>query len=115
MPSLTVEENPSELTRAKKTLFLKDALDNNVSVDALYVGYYNGDLLLVRRFMKEHGYRKYDPPAESSYVVISSRKDGLAEIVFYNRNFRKLKIISDAEYGYDATSRVWSRQAMKSD
>ncbi len=105
--------NDDEECAPDRLLLLKTALDNNECVNAVYVGYSNGDLLLIRRLKVLSGYEKYTPPADSYYVVTRAKKNAGAELTFYSKSFNRLKTVTDTAYTYDATSRVWYKQAVK--
>lgn len=97
---------------------LKASLDNNPSVNAVYVGYKSGKLLLIRRLLTLAGYEKYNPPKESYYVVTLSKPESEnsgASLTFYDRDFKELLRVEDKEYRYNATTRGWYKEAVSSD
>lgn len=104
-------------SQAEKILLLKTALDENASVNAVYTGYNNGSLLLVRRLTSFSGYSKYDPPLDAYYVVTiatpKNNTEGGAELTFFDRSFKKLLQVYDRNYDYNATTRIWYKQAIK--
>ncbi len=106
--------NDNDGCAGDKVMLLKTALDNNECVNAVYVGYGNGDLLLIRRLEVLSGYEKYSPPSDSYYVVTRAKRNAGAVLTFYSKNFSELKSVEDKAYKYDATSRVWYKKAVKS-
>lgn len=107
-----------EVNFEQKLLLLKSLLDSNRSMNAAYIGYGNKDFLLVRRLVSFSGYEKYNIPHDSYYVScsINIKKFGNgAELIFYDKNFKKLKQVFDESYNFDVTSRLWYKNAFKSD
>ena len=109
-PKVTSSQN-------KKILLLKTALDNNNNVNAAYIGYKDGCLLLIRRLIKLNGYKQYNPPKNSYYVVTTTippnQKNSGAVLTFYDKSFNKLTNYHDHNYSYDACTRIWYQQAVK--
>ncbi len=103
---------------AQKLTLLRVSLDNNPSVNAVYVGYTNGGLLLLRRLDSFAGYEDYWPPANAYYaatIVGEGGENSRAELIFYDRAFKELKRAYNNRYGYDARTRIWFKEANASD
>ncbi|MCO7519107.1 MULTISPECIES: HD domain-containing phosphohydrolase [unclassified Pseudomonas] len=98
---------------------LAESLNANRMLSAAYVGYPNGDFLLVRRLRDRQLLQRLEAPPGTAFLVQSvSHGEGgarLGEWRFYDRALTLLKTLDKPDYRYDPRLRPWfveaSRQA----
>jgi len=90
---------------------LVESLNANKMLSAAYVGYPNGEFLLVRRLRDPQLLARFDAPAGSRFLVqtVSLDEGGAmrGEWRFYDRALTLLKAQAMPDYHYDPRTRPW--------
>ncbi|WP_043306847.1 HD domain-containing phosphohydrolase [Pseudomonas sp. ML96] len=94
---------------------LVESLAANKMLSAAYVGYPNGEFLLVRRLRDPELRQRFAAPASTAFLVQSvSQGEGgsmLGEWRFYDRELALLKAEVKADYRFDPRERPWFVEA----
>ncbi|MDD0844061.1 HD domain-containing phosphohydrolase [Pseudomonas sp. Gutcm_11s] len=94
---------------------LVESLAANKMLSAAYVGYPNGEFLLVRRLRDPELRQRFAAPSETAFLVQSvSQGEGgsmLGEWRFYDRELSLLKAEVKADYRFDPRERPWFVEA----
>lgn len=94
---------------------LIESLNANTMLSAAYVGYPNGEFLLVRRLKEAQLLQRFAAPAGTSFLVqsVSRGDDGamLGEWRFYDPALTLLKSEVKPDYHYDPRVRPWFAEA----
>jgi len=110
--------NPAASTlaqRLERLPQLVESLNANKMLSAAYVGYPNGEFLLVRQLHDPQSLQRYAAPAGTRFLVqsISKGDDGtsLGEWRFYDPQLTLLQTQVKPEYHYDPRQRPWFIEA----
>ncbi len=110
--------NPAAHTQAQRFERLPqlvETLDANRMLSAAYIGYTNGDFLLVRRLRDPQLLQRFAAPAGTAFLVQSvSRGEGgvvQGEWRYYDRALNLLQAQAKPEYRYDPRTRPWFAEA----
>ena len=101
--------------RLERLPVLIETLDIDTTLSAIYVGYSNGDFLLVRTLRQPPPTLRLQIPGDARYLVQSITHDarGIArgEWRFYDRRLQLLTRQVRPDYRYDPRTRPWYLQA----
>lgn len=115
--SLTAERTLEE--RLGRLSVLADVLRVNAIVDAVYVGYPDGDFFLLRRVPDDHGSLPVDLPKTTRYILQTVSVDAggqrQADLRYYNEHLRLLDQRPNPDQDYDPRTRGWYQRALASD
>ncbi|MEQ9200779.1 MAG: cache domain-containing protein, partial [Rhodospirillales bacterium] len=94
-------------------------LDLNPTLASVYVGYPDGDFILVRRLATEADLSRFEAPADTQYVIqaIEREEGGFAEglFIFYDARYREIsRRVVENYTTYDPRKRPWFQQAYRS-
>ena len=94
---------------------LADMLRNDPVTDAVYVGFDDGDFILVRPIRSERVRQLLKAPADTEFVGEFIQQDYIEEWRFYNAQLQQIGRRVDPEITYDPRVRPWFDIARKSD
>ncbi|RCL21038.1 phosphohydrolase [Pseudomonas sp. AFG_SD02_1510_Pfu_092] len=109
--------NPTAQTAAQRLQRLPqlvEMLDANRMLSAAYMGYPNGEFLLLRRLRDPRLLQRFAAPAGTAFLVQSVSREGAAvhgEWRFYDRALNLLQAQAKPEYRYDPRTRPWFVEA----
>ncbi|WP_063914976.1 HD domain-containing phosphohydrolase [Pseudomonas sp. p21] len=109
--------NPAAQTpaqRLERLPQLVETLDANRMLSAAYMGYPNGEFLLVRRLREPQLLQRFAAPPGTAFLVQSVSREGGAvqgEWRFYDRALNLLQAQAKPEYRYDPRTRPWFVEA----
>ncbi len=92
-------------------------LTKHQRISAVYSGYDNGDIFLLRRLNLSELKAKYNAPTATQYMLtLVEHKNGqrAAYHWFYDLNFIKLGEVTDPNYKLDPRQRPWYKKAIQS-
>lgn len=96
---------------------LATELRTNPLLAAIYVGYDNGDFMLLRLLDSDEVRKRYEAPAQAEFVVqsIQTSADGNREgsYLFYSINHELLLQRPQADYRFEPRARAWYQLAVK--
>lgn len=97
--------------------YFAESLASNSQMDAIYLGFDNGDFFLVRKLSSDVQSRlAFGAPDEASYVVQRIENDYLRQPLhltsYYSADLRLISVNSDFVTGFDPRSRPWYREAI---
>lgn len=100
--------------------YFTESLANNSQLDALYLGFDNGDFFLVRKLPGDPETRRaFAAPDEANYITQRIENDHLNTSLnltsYYDANLQLVSVNSDFNTGYDPRSRPWYRAAVDTD
>ncbi|MEN5036523.1 HD domain-containing phosphohydrolase [Pseudomonas sp. TWI929] len=93
---------------------LVEAMDANRMLSAAYMGYPNGEFLLVRRLRDPQLLQRFAAPPGTAFLVQSVSRDGgtvQGEWRFYDPALNLLQTQAKPEYRYDPRMRPWFAEA----
>ncbi|MFJ4457887.1 HD domain-containing phosphohydrolase [Pseudomonas sp. NPDC089392] len=93
---------------------LVEAMDANRMLSAAYMGYPNGEFLLVRRLRDPQLLQRFAAPPGTAFLVQSVSREGgtvQGEWRFYDRALNLLQAQAKPEYRYDPRMRPWFAEA----
>jgi HD-GYP domain-containing protein (c-di-GMP phosphodiesterase class II)/HAMP domain-containing protein len=93
---------------------LLQALQDNAHLDALYIGYDDGDFFLARPLGSEALRRQVEAPEGAAYLVDSVERDGESRVAtrfYYDIDQRLLDRRRAADTAFDPRERPWYRAA----
>ncbi len=93
---------------------LVETLDANRMLSAAYMGYPNGEFLLVRRLREPQLLQRFAAPPGTAFLVQSVSREGGAvqgEWRFYDRALNLLQVQARPKYRYDPRTRPWFIEA----
>ncbi len=97
---------------------IADILESSGIVSAVYVGYGNGDFLLLRKIRPENADRFQDAPANTRYLLQSIQRDQnnrpVPEWQYYDSSLKLLARSQPASYRFDPRTRNWYQRARES-
>tara|TARA_R110002110_G_scaffold36071_3_gene120811 strand:+ start:5867 stop:8758 length:2892 start_codon:yes stop_codon:yes gene_type:complete len=93
-------------------------LDLNPSLASVYIGYPDGDFMLVRRVATDAGRERFKAPADTLYVIqaIEREEGGFEEgiFIFYDARYREIsRRVVENYTTYDPRKRPWFQQAYR--
>ncbi|WP_394558870.1 HD domain-containing phosphohydrolase [Aquipseudomonas alcaligenes] len=101
--------------RLESMPLLVESLDANKMLSAVYIGYPNGEFLLVRRLRGVEVREKLEAPKDAAFLVqtITLAEAGkmLGEWRFYDRELKLLHAEIKPDYQYDPRTRPWFASA----
>lgn len=101
--------------RLERLPMLVENLRANATLSAVYVGYPNGEFLLVRALRDAPVRERVKAPAKAAYLVQSQTVDGQGstrgEWRFYDDQLQLVQRDERPDYRYDPRSRDWYKQA----
>jgi len=109
--------NPTAHTlaqRLERLPQLVETLDANRMLSAAYLGYPNGEFLLIRRLREPQLLQRFGAPAGTAFLVQSVSREGGAlqgEWRFYDQALNLLQTQVRPEYRYDPRQRPWFTDA----
>ncbi|MEG8203826.1 HD domain-containing phosphohydrolase [Pseudomonas sp. 5FOS] len=109
--------NPAAQTpaqRLERLPQLVETLDANRMLSAAYMGYPNGEFLLVRRLREPQLLQRFAAPPGTAFLVQSVSREGGAvqgEWRFYDRALNLLQVQARPKYRYDPRTRPWFIEA----
>ncbi|MFK3819800.1 HD domain-containing phosphohydrolase [Pseudomonas sp. NPDC089407] len=109
--------NPTAHTlaqRLERLPQLVETLDANRMLSAAYLGYPNGEFLLIRRLREPQLLQRFGAPAGTAFLVQSVSHEGGAlqgEWRFYDQALNLLQAQARPEYRYDPRQRPWFTDA----
>ncbi|MCL7462950.1 HD domain-containing phosphohydrolase [Pseudomonas sp. NW5] len=102
--------------RLQRLPVLAATLEVDPTLSAVYIGYANGDFLLVRPLPRSAPALKAQAPAGAHYLVqsITYDRDGQmrGEWLFHDRQLQLLEHQQRSDYRFDPRSRPWYQQAL---
>lgn len=102
-------------TRLQRIPVLVETLNANATLSAVYIGYANGEFVLVRRLDNPEFKARIEAPEMSDYLVqtISLDEQGLTQgnWLFYDLAFRLHDRREMPDYRFDPRTRPWYQQA----
>lgn len=104
--------------RLKRLPALAQVLASNDVISAVYVGYPDGDFLLLRPINNDRARRVLEAPDDARYLLQSvERRDGetLGRWAWYDENLRLRSIVIRPDYTFDPRNRPWFIDAEASD
>ncbi|ENQ3163257.1 phosphohydrolase [Pseudomonas aeruginosa] len=104
----------TQVQRLERLPQLVEMLDANRMLSAAYMGYPNGEFLLVRRIRDPQLLQRYAAPPGTAFLVQSVSREGGAvqgEWRFYDRALNLLQAQAKPEYRYDPRMRPWFTEA----
>lgn len=111
-PVTAAADLPARLQRLPA---LAATLEVDATLSAVYIGYANGDFLLVRPLPRSAAALQAQAPADAYYLVqsITYATDGTmhGEWLFYDRQLQLLQREERPDYRFDPRSRPWYQQA----
>lgn len=97
--------------RLERLPLLVASLETNKMLSAVYVGYPNGEFLLVRELRSEQVQQHLQAPPGATYLVQSISLDGVGQLVgewrFYDRQLALLETTVRPDYHFDPRTRSW--------
>ncbi|WP_454915977.1 HD domain-containing phosphohydrolase [Xanthobacter sediminis] len=112
-PITAAGDLPDRLSRAE---ILANTLKNIPILAAVYVGYANGEFLLLRPLRGPDVDKDFDPPAGAAFLLQSVTLDGQGQQVgewrFYDAQMRILNTRPMPGYKFDPRTRPWYKDAM---
>ncbi|MFK8331517.1 HD domain-containing phosphohydrolase [Pseudomonas sp. BJa5] len=94
---------------------LVESLDSNRMLSAVYVGYPNGEFLLIRRLRDAQQQQRFAAPSGTAFLVqsvsLGDKGAMLGEWRFYDRALTLLKTQVQPDYHYDPRPRPWFVEA----
>ncbi|WP_068826157.1 HD domain-containing phosphohydrolase [Pseudomonas sp. BMS12] len=103
--------------RLERLPLLVESLASNKMLSAAYVGYPNGEFLLVRRMRDAKLREKFAAPKGTAYLVqsitLADAGSYLGEWRFYDRELGLLKSEIKADYRFDPRTRPWFTDAIQ--
>ncbi|CAD5106898.1 HD domain-containing phosphohydrolase [Zestomonas carbonaria] len=103
--------------RLERLPLLVESLDANRMLSAVYIGYPNGEFLLVRRLRDVEIRERLEAPENSEFLVqsMSLGEDGamLGEWRFYDSALTLLKTEARPDYRFDPRTRPWFSEGME--
>ncbi|MFW5452158.1 HD domain-containing phosphohydrolase [Thioalkalivibrio sulfidiphilus] len=88
-----------------------EVLDSNPVISAFYMGYTNGEFLLVRSIDDPSLRRRFSAPPTAVYMVQTIHRDAAGDLIgewwFYDASRRLLERRSQPGYHYDPRTRPW--------
>ena len=110
---------PDTATRLQRVPALRAALVENSHISAIYVGYANGDFLIMRVATGAALRAAFGAPANTAYIVqaIERSPGGVRStlVVFFDFSLRELRRTTDSAYDIDPRQRGWYQRAVASD
>ncbi|WP_374438215.1 HD domain-containing phosphohydrolase [Pseudomonas panipatensis] len=105
--------------RLERLPMLVENLRANPTLGAVYIGYPNGEFLLVRALREAAVLARLNAPDKTAYLVQSLTLDPqgalLGEWRFYDRDLRLLQRQERPDYRFDPRQRPWYQQASASE
>ncbi|MBM7060367.1 HAMP domain-containing protein [Pseudomonas sp. UL073] len=102
--------------RLERLPLLVESLDANKMLSAVYVGYPNGEFMLVRRLRGAELKQRFAAPDMAAFLVqtITAGEGGamLGEWRFFDRQLTLLKAELKADYHFDPRTRPWFQDAI---
>ncbi|MBB2496528.1 HD domain-containing phosphohydrolase [Aquipseudomonas ullengensis] len=103
--------------RLERLPLLVESLEANKMLSTAYVGYPNGEFLLVRKLRSAELRKQMQAPSNAAFLVQSITLAAAGEMVgewrFYDRELGLLKAQVKADYRYDPRTRPWFQSAMQ--
>ncbi|MGE8059595.1 HD domain-containing phosphohydrolase [Pseudomonas sp. NPDC089547] len=110
--------NPTAHTQAQRLERLPqlvETLDANRMLSAAYMGYANGDFLLVRRLRDPQLLERFAAPPGTAFLLQSVNRDEGGRVQgewrYYDRALNLLHAQAKPEYRYDPRTRAWFAEA----
>ncbi|MGV2834928.1 HD domain-containing phosphohydrolase, partial [Pseudomonas shirazensis] len=104
--------------RLDRLPLLAASLDANSMLSAVYVGYANGEFVLLRSLRDEADNQSVHAPAGAAYLLQSISLDGsgqmLGEWRFYDRGLTLLQTQAKPDYHFDPRTRPWFVEGLAS-
>lgn len=104
--------------RLDRLPLLAASLDANSMLSAVYVGYANGEFVLLRSLRDEADNQSVHAPAGAAYLLQSISLDGsgqmLGEWRFYDRGLTLLQTLAKPDYHFDPRARPWFVEGLAS-
>lgn len=104
--------------RLDRVPLLAASLDANSMLSAVYVGYANGEFVLLRSLRDEADSQSVHAPAGAAYLLQSISLDGsgqmLGEWRFYDRGLTLLQTLAKPDYHFDPRARPWFVEGLAS-
>lgn len=104
--------------RLDRLPLLAASLDANSMLSAVYVGYANGEFVLLRALRDEADSQSVHAPAGAAYLLQSISLDGsgqmLGEWRFYDRGLTLLQTQAKPDYHFDPRTRPWFVEGLAS-
>ncbi|MNZ40087.1 Methyl-accepting chemotaxis protein PctB [compost metagenome] len=101
--------------RLERLPVLVENLRSNPTLSAVYIGYPNGEFLLVRGLRDEELRKRLEAPEKAGYLVQSITIDDLGrshgEWRYYDKDLRLLGARDKADYRFDPRQRKWYSDA----
>ncbi|MDY0883340.1 HD domain-containing phosphohydrolase [Dongia soli] len=98
---------------------VSDLLSRSTLIDALFVGYPNGEFILFRPLRNETERRRFSITGDATILAQSITDDGTGQMIgeyrLYDRQNRLLKTESRPEYVFDPRMRPWYQEAATQD
>ncbi|WP_027897305.1 HD domain-containing phosphohydrolase [Zestomonas thermotolerans] len=102
--------------RLERLPLLVETLNSNHMLSAVYVGYRNGEFLLVRRLREADVRQRLAAPADAEFLVQSQSLDQAGRMVgewrFYDADLIQLSAEVRPDYQYDPRTRPWFDEAL---
>ncbi len=95
---------------------IKSTLDIHPLVDAVFIGYENGEFFLVRPLRDKEVLARFNAPASSAFLVQSITPAGgemRTQYLFFDSNLQELQRRDMGEAAFDPRSRPWFQEAKK--
>lgn len=96
-----------------------DSLNISEMVSALYVGYPNGEFILVRKLYSQQAINHFSAPEDSRYMMqsVTLLSDGRfkGEWRYYDQQLKLLQALPKDDYQFDPRTRPWFEHAIKQD
>ena len=104
--------------RLDRLPLLAASLDANSMLSAVYVGYANGEFVLLRALRDKADSQSVHAPAGAAYLLQSISLDGsgqmLGEWRFYDRGLTLLQTLAKPDYHFDPRTRPWFVEGLAS-
>ncbi|WP_447734241.1 HD domain-containing phosphohydrolase [Pseudomonas shirazensis] len=104
--------------RLDRLPLLAASLDANSMLSAVYVGYANGEFVLLRALRDKADSQSVHAPAGAAYLMQSISLDGsgqmLGEWRFYDRGLTLLQTLAKPDYHFDPRTRPWFVEGLAS-
>jgi HD-GYP domain-containing protein (c-di-GMP phosphodiesterase class II) len=104
--------------RASALPFLRQSLEQSASITSVFIGYRDGDFLLIRRYPRDEALQSnYNAPNGTAYIVQQIQRgtsdDTVAEFRYYSDDMRLLGVDNRPDYAsYDPRERPWFNDAL---
>ena len=87
-------------------------LDNNSAFASTYVGYTDGDFILMRPLRDDASRQRFSAPEEAHYLLQAIEQPGQGVFVFYDGELREIARREEPDYAaYDPRTRSWYQEA----